>query len=222
MARRARDPNLVYKLRTDLSLEKQLETHDLAIPLPKSREEDFQEVFRLLLVSASDPQNSGAMMARIERLYHQTGGRQVGVIFLLQEHTSTANGTISYMELQASLLPTFEMPIIPLHSLPSGSISFLQATLFAFQRQLVNTQKATSSLMRPANPITTLLPYCTLNPLLAEHSRNVLRDVCHSIQGLGHAATTTDGRVALQNVLPNQATYEDVTGFWEQEFFADK
>lgn len=73
----------------------------MAIPLPKSREEDFQEVFRLLLVSASGPQNSGAMMARVERLYHQTGGRQVGIIFLLQEHTSTANGTISYMELQA-------------------------------------------------------------------------------------------------------------------------
>lgn len=76
--------------------------------------------------------------------------------------------------------------------------------------------------MHPVNPITTLLPYCTLNPPLAENLRDILSDVSHSVQALEQAATTTGGRAVLQSLLPDQATYENITGFWEQEFFADK
>jgi len=43
-------------------------------------------------------------MARIERLYHLTGGRQVGIIFLLQEKSPNGSGTIPYMNLQCRLV----------------------------------------------------------------------------------------------------------------------
>lgn len=39
-------------------------------------------------------------MARIERLYHQTGGKQVGVVFLLPGAESMEEGTRALMELQ--------------------------------------------------------------------------------------------------------------------------
>ncbi|KAF4628153.1 hypothetical protein G7Y89_g9995 [Cudoniella acicularis] len=155
-------------------------------------------------------------MARIERLYHQTGGRQVGIVFLLQEESPSSNGTIAYMDLQASLLSSFEVPIIPLYSLSS-----LQPTLFTFQRQLVGTRKTISTSIPQVYPGTTLLPYCTLNPPLGDHPRNILSDICHSMPELAQAATTPDGKAALENILPGQgrALFDDITGFWEQEFF---
>jgi hypothetical protein len=82
-------------------LEQTLQTHDLAIPLPQYQPGDQQEFFRLILLSSSDLQTPKAEMDRIERLHHQTGGRHVGVVFLLQESAPIGNGTIAFMKLQA-------------------------------------------------------------------------------------------------------------------------
>jgi hypothetical protein len=84
----------------NLTSEQTLENHDMAIPVPRHKG-DHQEFFRLLLLSPADIQPLEPAMARIERLYHQTGGRQVGIVFLMQEKSSGGNGTISYMNLQS-------------------------------------------------------------------------------------------------------------------------
>ncbi|RDL36794.1 Uncharacterized protein BP5553_06146 [Venustampulla echinocandica] len=208
--------NSTFLRRPDLPLEKQLETHDLAIPLPKCYQDSDQEVFRMLVLSPSDVQPPANPMPRIERLYHQTGGRQVGIIFLLQEKASRGGGFVAYMNLQASLFSAFEMPVIPLFLLSS-----LQHTLVAFSRQLVHAR-----ISPPAphiNPGTALLPYCTLNPPIPEHPRNVLSEACHSLSELSQAATTREGRAALRDLVaePTGAIAEDIFGFWEQEFIAE-
>lgn len=83
------------------ALEKLLQTHDLAVPLPKAHEQYQQGFFLLLLFSTTDVQSPASAMARIERLYHQEGGQHVGIIFLLQGEGSNINGTVSFMSLQA-------------------------------------------------------------------------------------------------------------------------
>lgn len=43
----------------------------------------------------------GKCMDRIERLYHQTGGQNVGIMFLVQDAISGENGMRNLMTLQA-------------------------------------------------------------------------------------------------------------------------
>jgi hypothetical protein len=107
------------------------------------------------------------------------------------------------------------MPILPLFDLDS-----LQKTSFAFQQQLVNTRRAVSSTPQIIS-VTALLPYCSTNPPLPEHVRNILSDVCKSIPELAQAATTQDGQQVLRNWLPDTGDAEDIIGFWEQEFVVD-
>ena len=73
-----------------------IETHDLAIPIPPQN-----DIFRLILISSADIQCPGNYMDRIERLYHQTGGRHVGIVFLVRDAISRENGMRSLMTLQA-------------------------------------------------------------------------------------------------------------------------
>jgi hypothetical protein len=116
----------------------------------------------------------------------------------------------------ASLLSTFEIPIIPLFSLRS-----LQDTLFKFQRQLIATRKEIQ--IPKANPATTLLPSCSLNPPIPEHPKDLLSDVFHNIGELAGAATGRDGQAYIRNLVsePNSAVAEDIIGFWEQEFLVE-
>ncbi|TVY42300.1 hypothetical protein LSUB1_G001054 [Lachnellula subtilissima] len=192
--------------------EQSLETHDLAIQVPRHNS-DHREVFRLLLLSASDVERPGTAMSRIERLYHQTGGRQVGIIFLLQEKSPNGNGTIPYMNIQCSLLSAFDMPTIPLFSTRS-----LLDTLFKFQRQLVSTRA--EIYMPRARPDVTLLPYCFLKPPMPEHPKNLLSDVVHTMGELAGAATTLDGQKCIRSLVsePGSTVAEDIIEFWGQEY----
>ena len=99
-----------WKIQTEDSLlttdlEQSLETHDLALPLPQRHSQNQQEWFRLLLLSPSDMEPALSHMARIERLYHQTGGLQVGIVFLLRDHRSQEDGTKHFMALQLRYAP---------------------------------------------------------------------------------------------------------------------
>ncbi|KAM3066870.1 hypothetical protein ACMFMF_009921 [Clarireedia jacksonii] len=82
----------------DCILEKNLETHDIAIPVPRVKQ-NHQEYFRFLLLSSSDLDTPAAVMGRVERLYHQTGGRDIGIIFLLQTN-GRSNDTTAFLKLQ--------------------------------------------------------------------------------------------------------------------------
>ena len=81
--------------------EKRLETHDIAIPLPQTRPQDENELFRIILLSATDVSPPEKALDRMERLYHQTGGRHVGIMFLIRETHSQGDGTRGFMSLQA-------------------------------------------------------------------------------------------------------------------------
>lgn len=85
--------------------EQKLQTHDLAIPIPQ---DDKKALFQLILLSPTDLQDQQSYMSRIERLYHQTGGRDVGIVFLLQGIYPQEGGIRALMELQircASIFP---------------------------------------------------------------------------------------------------------------------
>jgi len=90
--------------------EQALEIYDLAIPLPHAHQQD-KEFFHVLVLSSSDLEPPASSMARIERLYHQTGGRQVGIVFLLEEQSQNSNGTISFMHLQARYMQYFRFVV---------------------------------------------------------------------------------------------------------------
>jgi hypothetical protein len=106
------------------------------------------------------------------------------------------------------------MPILPLFATSS-----LLQTISTFHRQLFQSHTPLPAL----NPATALLPYCSNNPPMPEHARNVLSDICQNIPQLSQAATTRDGKVALRRYLtdPSAAVAEDVIGFWEQEYIAE-
>ena len=52
---------------------------------------------------------------------------------------------------------------------------------------------------------------------MPEHSRNVLGEHCRSLAEVAQAATTSDGQMMLNRVLPKHVA-EEVIGFWEQEY----
>jgi hypothetical protein len=104
--------------------------------------------------------------------------------------------------------------------LPLFGVDLLLPTLFGFQRELVNTREAAVSAPKP-KAVNALLPYCSTNPPIPEHLRNILSDVCPGIPSLAQAATTEDGQQMLRHWLPETGEAEDIIGFWEQEFYLD-
>jgi hypothetical protein len=106
------------------------------------------------------------------------------------------------------------MPIIPLSSVLS-----LQATLFAYQRQLLQPRNIPTVI----NPATVMLPYCTESPPLPEHTLNVLSDIFRNFKQLAMAATTADGQEQIRKWLsePTPQHAEGVIAFWLQEYVAD-
>jgi hypothetical protein len=105
------------------------------------------------------------------------------------------------------------MPIIPLSSPLS-----LQATLFAYQRQLLQPREIHALI----NPVTVVLPYCTDSAPLPEHTLNVLSDLFRNFKELAIAATTADGKEQIRAWL-DAASFqhaEGVIAFWLQEYVA--
>lgn len=104
--------------------------------------------------------------------------------------------------------------------MPLHSVSSLQSTLLAFQKQIVQTQKTPLSLR--TDPVNKLLPFCSLGGPIPEHAMNVLSDICHSIPELAQAASTPGGQEGLRQWItkpPHLAG--DILGFWEQEYIVD-
>jgi hypothetical protein len=112
------------------------------------------------------------------------------------------------------------MPIIPLYN-----VSSLQPTLLGLQRQLVSA----GSVPITANPLTTLLPYCSNSSPIPERAVMILSDMCASIPELSQVATTPDGQQALRDMLPESKgagtvvsqVAKDIIEFWQQEIIVD-
>ncbi|TEY85190.1 hypothetical protein BOTCAL_0016g00440 [Botryotinia calthae] len=188
-----------------------LNTHDISLPMQSKTGEE--ELFRVLLLSSSDMQPMSNISARIERLYHQTGGRNVCIIFLLREKGGDDNGLQEFMDLQISLMSAFKMPILPLMSVPK-ILSIVQP----FQRQLciVPSSKRVDAQYE-------LLPFSHIGNTMTEHTRNILSDICHSIPELVRTASTTGGQERLREWLsePNPESAQDVIDFWKREYLLE-
>ncbi|KAH8815217.1 hypothetical protein F5884DRAFT_169324 [Xylogone sp. PMI_703] len=197
--------------------ESNLKTHDLALPCPHMPQQIQNCTFQFLLLSTADLDPSKSTMQRIERLYHQRGGQQVGIIFLLKGNSSPMNGTVAFMELQARLLSGLEIPIIPL-----SAVSSLETTVLALERSINSEQPEKSQVLLRSS--VTLLPFCCLQPPMPEHARNILSDLLDDIPALARATTTADGREELARWLNGawEGLVDDIAHFWEREYIFDE
>lgn len=115
-----------------------------------------------------------------------------------------------------SLPANLEMPIIPLSSVKS-----LQAALFAFHRQLMQTRSVPVPV--PSTSEKSILPFCSANGLLSEHTSNVLSDVVNGLPQLATAATTPDGQRYLKRYFlsPDPEVYNSIVEFWHNEYLME-
>ncbi|RYO89057.1 hypothetical protein DL764_008635 [Monosporascus ibericus] len=111
--------------------ETKLDTHDIALPLPQAAGQPQRVLCAILLIPTEV--GSEATRARLERLYHLNGGRDVAVVFLLKHEDGQESPTATLMRLQQDLIGSFEMPAVPV-----DSVQAVPTTLFALRRQLIN------------------------------------------------------------------------------------
>lgn len=108
------------------------------------------------------------------------------------------------------LTSAFEMHLLPLHD-----VSALPETLFVFHRQLLQTRVVP----KPVRVGAAILPYCSANRPLSEHTRNIITDIVPNLTELARAATTADGQTMLRDWFaehPGQS--DDIIDFWLQEY----
>lgn len=89
-------------------IEKVLNTHDIAIPLPRMNDEG--NYVRMLLLTVSDIKSPDKGWKRIERLYHLHGGHNVGMVLLLAGEDTKDDSVHAYMELQARYVGIQRVP----------------------------------------------------------------------------------------------------------------
>lgn len=144
------------------------ETYDLAIPINTATNNNPTDYIRLIILSPADTNKSLDTQDRVENLYHKWGGKNVGVLFLLNG-SNQENGSIAMMSLQASFFYNVDIPILPLFDVKS-----LQSTLSSFLQHIEHPLKP----IKGDTSAITLLPYCSTNPPMQEHARNIISDIC--------------------------------------------
>ncbi|KAJ9157958.1 hypothetical protein NKR23_g511 [Pleurostoma richardsiae] len=192
--------------------ERLLTTHDVAVPLSNRSQQSPQELFRFVVLSASDLASPSETEQRIDRLYNLTGGSNVGLVFLLGE-----GGDMSgFMQLQLSILTKFHIPLIPVQAATA-----LPKTINAFQQQLIvslsGAPRHAATAAQPA--VTRLLPYCALGSRLGEHAVNVLSDTNSGFCDLVTKAGSEDGNAELVHWLGADVAKRAIQ-FWTHEYTA--
>ncbi|POS85086.1 hypothetical protein EPUL_001600, partial [Erysiphe pulchra] len=150
--------------------EHELDTFDLALPITsRTTGIGSPDFFQIILLSSVDLKESNLVSARIQRLFYRQGGKNIGIIFLLNGQGQKDNSPKALMSIQESFLSDLEIPIIPLFSVES-----LEATMKVLQEQLGQP------LRPPQRGISavTLLPFCSIHPPMPNHARNLLSDLC--------------------------------------------
>ncbi|KAI5866918.1 hypothetical protein GGS23DRAFT_593651 [Durotheca rogersii] len=186
-----------------------LGTHDVAVPLPGTAG-SRRRILRAILLSPADI-GTDESRSRIERLRHLNGGQDSVIVFLLKPGTAEQESPVSgLMKLQLELVGELEMPIIPV-----DSISAVPASLGAFCRQM-----STSSGSREmANPVRSLLPYCSDKPPLSEHEVHVLTDITSDLRHLLDTVSTPAGQARMAEFLGGGS--ERAISFWEKEYLVE-
>ncbi|KAK6954494.1 hypothetical protein Daesc_004461 [Daldinia eschscholtzii] len=188
--------------------EAKLETHDVAIPLPNPGGTP-RRVLRAILLLPSDVGNDSSRN-RIQRLFNLNGGQDIVLVFLLEQGHNQVNPVATLMKLQLDLVDEFEIPIIP-----ANTIQDVSTNLTAFHRQIGISNKP----RKVANPVQTLLPYCSGGQLLSEHAVNVLTDLTSSFRDLVEAASTQTGQAKIVEFLGDDA--ESLISFWAKEYLVE-
>lgn len=85
-----------------------LNTHDIAIPLPRTDGEG--NYVRMLLLTVSDIKSPDKGWKRIERLYHLHGGHNVAIVLLIAGESTKEEGVHSYMDLEARYVRIWRIP----------------------------------------------------------------------------------------------------------------
>ncbi|KAK9425074.1 hypothetical protein SUNI508_03214 [Seiridium unicorne] len=187
--------------------EAQLETHDVAMPLPLPGQPSHL-AFRAICLSSQDI-GSLETRKRIERLYNVNGGQYIAVVFLMKQHNEES-GPAMMMKLQKELLGGWEMPIIPI--LETGTFP---STIKAFHHQLMTSAAPD----KPPDPVRSLLPHCSDIGNLPEHTVNVLSDITKDFKEVISNATTPEGQRHLRDYLGNDA--ERLIKFWQAEYLVE-
>ncbi|KAI0539716.1 hypothetical protein GGR58DRAFT_219938 [Xylaria digitata] len=184
--------------------ETQLNTHDIAIPIPTQR------VFRAICMSPRDVA-SDSTLNRIERLYNLNAGQDSGIIFLLKHHDEQQCAVSALMTLQLQLVGKWALPIIPVES-----IAAVPASLVTIHRQLAST----ASGRKAPNPAIHLLPLCSSREPLAEHTVNVLTDTTSGFRDLlDKLLSSSEFESEIANLLEEDA--DKLRGFWTDDHPVD-
>ncbi|KAI1118920.1 hypothetical protein F5Y14DRAFT_184692 [Nemania sp. NC0429] len=185
--------------------ETQLDTHDVAIPLPTQR------VLRTILMSPPDVALTGST-SRIERLHSLTGGQDTAIIFLLVNDDDQQNAVSALMTLQLKLIGNWDLPIIPVESVVA-----MPASLEALRRQLVCP---VASSPKALSPTTCLLPFCSDGTPLADHTVNLITDTTSGFRNLvAKLSSDTVFESEIAPLLGDDA--HTLRRFWTGEYLVD-
>ncbi|CAD6504082.1 BgTH12-05819 [Blumeria graminis f. sp. triticale] len=205
------------------------ETYDLAIPINTATNNNPTDYIRLIILSPADTNKSLDTQDRVENLYHKWGGKNVGVLFLLNG-SNQENGSIAMMSLQARQVKTLESPRgltkfitsffynVDIPILPLFDVKSLQSTLSSFLQHIEHPLKP----IKGDTSAITLLPYCSTNPPMQEHARNIISDICANIHEFGILMSTDQRHQILGNLLSDYPrTLQEIIDFWQEENFTE-
>ncbi|KAI0135435.1 hypothetical protein F4814DRAFT_22483 [Daldinia grandis] len=185
-----------------------LDTHDIALPLPNPGGTP-RRILRALLLSPPDVGKTESR-TRIQRLFHLNGGQDIAIVFLLQQAQDQESPMTALMTLQLDLVDGFEMPIVLANSVQDVSVN-----LIAFHRQISISNRS----RRTANPVQTLLPYCSDGQPLSEHAVNVLTDLTSGFRDLVEAVSTQAGQMKMAEFLGSDS--KSIASFWANEYLVE-
>lgn len=218
-----------------------LNTHDLAIPLPRQGRADAARTLRVLLLSSSStlPQKFPATLDRVQHFAAVNGGLDSIIIFLLDAEATTEQPTAlhAYTNLSASLLTDPAVATIPL--IPLSSLSSLDTLLKSYITS--NSAGRAAQMVQARRPDTfntalELVPWCVARentkPLdssvpLNQDQVNLLTDLFGSLREFAETAVgdESDQKVrnkveAMKNLL-GEGVAQDILDFWREEWYAD-
>ncbi|RKF75268.1 hypothetical protein GcC1_079005 [Golovinomyces cichoracearum] len=82
-----------------------LATCDLAIPFPSPKNSTkSSDLVRFILLSPTELTNTSSVFARIQKFYHAYGGKNIAIVYLLNEHDPKENRSCALMRLQTKLI----------------------------------------------------------------------------------------------------------------------
>lgn len=71
------------------------------------------------------------------------------------------------------------------------------------------------------NSVLELLPYCSSDPPLPEHTSNILSDLCGSLKQLSETTSNEDGKAKLEKYIGKGEKLEAVVQFWDEEHYVN-